>query len=102
MEASTQRLPPTVSRARSGKHPFVKILFQTYGISHFEQSGHRIEIMPGDCLAYDVSCPHTIISPSLTRQEVVIVPKDLLEERGFHSAKSSACKLSAPTCTRRT
>ena len=60
---------------------------------------HRL--MPGDCLAYDVSCPHTIISPSLTRHEVVIVPKDLLEERGFHSAKMSACKLSARTGTGR-
>ena len=68
---------------------------------HFEQSGRRIELIPGDCLAYDVSCPHTIISPSLTRHEVVIVPKDLLEERGFHSAKMSACKLSARTGTGR-
>jgi AraC family transcriptional activator of tynA and feaB len=39
--------------------------------------------MPGDCLAYDVSCPHTIVSPALTRHEVVIVPKELLQERGF-------------------
>jgi AraC family transcriptional activator of tynA and feaB len=57
--------------------------------------------MPGDCLAYDVSCPHTIISPSLTRHEVVIVPKELLQERGFHSAKMSPCKLSARTGTGR-
>ena len=57
--------------------------------------------VPGDCLAYDVSCPHTIISPSLTRHEVVIVPKELLRERGFHSAKMSACKLSARTGTGR-
>ena len=83
------------------EHPFVKILFQTYGISHFEQDGRRIEIMPGDCLAYDVSCPHTIVSPSLTRHEVVIVPKELLQERGFHLAKMSPCKLSARTGTGR-
>ena len=55
------------ARARLSEHPYVKILFQTYGISYFEQDGRRIEIMPGDCLAYDVSCPHTIVSPSLTR-----------------------------------
>src|ERR1700716_4699892 len=100
-EASQHRLAHPVSRAKSGEHPYVKILFQTYGISHFEQSGRRIELVPGDCLAYDLSCPHTIISPSLTRHEVVIVPKDLLEERGFHSAKMSACKLSARTGTSR-
>ena len=83
------------------EHPYVKILFQTHGISHFEQDGRRIDIMPGDCLAYDVSCPHTIVSPSLTRHEVVIVPKELLQERGFRTAKMSACKLSARTGTGR-
>ena len=57
--------------------------------------------MPGDCLAYDVSCPHTIVSPSLTRHEVVIVPKELLHERGFRTAKMSPCKLSARTGTGR-
>ena len=57
--------------------------------------------MPGDCLAYDVSCPHTIVSPTLTRHEVVIVPKELLQERGFRSAKMLACKLSARTGTGR-
>src|SRR5712692_6801798 len=91
IEASQHRLAHPLSRAKSGEHPYVKILFQTYGISHFEQGGRRIELVPGDCLAYDVSCPHTIISPSLTRHEVVIVPKELLRERGFHSAKMSPC-----------
>ena len=76
-------------------------MFQTHGISYFEQDGRRIELMPGDCLAYDVSCPHTIVSPALTRHEVVIVPKALLQERGFRTAKMSACKLSARTGTGR-
>src|SRR5712675_1575117 len=101
IEASQHRLAHPISRAKSGEHPYVKILFQTYGISHFEQSGRRIELVPGDCLAYDVSCPHTIVSPSLTRHEVVIVPKELLRERGFHSTKMSPCKLSARNGTGR-
>src|SRR5256885_3043960 len=101
IEASQHRLAHTASHARPGSHPFVKILFQTYGISHFEQGGRRIELMPGDCLAYDVSCPHTIVSPTLTRHEVVIVPKELLQERGFRLAKLAACKLSARTGTGR-
>jgi AraC family transcriptional activator of tynA and feaB len=101
IEASQHRLAHTASSAKLGGHPFVKILFQTFGISHFEQDGRRIELMPGDCLAYDVSCPHTIVSPTLTRHEVVIVPKELLQERGFRLAKMSACKLSARTGTGR-
>jgi AraC family transcriptional regulator, positive regulator of tynA and feaB len=101
IEASQHRLAHTAARAKLGAHPFVKILFQTHGISHFEQSGRRIELTPGDCLTYDVSCPHTIVSPTLTRHEVVIVPKELLLERGFRAAKMSACKLSARTGTGR-
>src|SRR3981081_3800780 len=101
IEASQHRIAQTVSRAKASQHPYVKILFQTHGISYFEQDGRRIEVMPGDCLAYDVSCPHTIISPGLTRHEVVIVPKELLLERGFRLSKMSACKLSARTGTGR-
>jgi AraC-like DNA-binding protein len=101
IEASQHRLAHSALRPKPGGHPFVKILFQTYGISYFEQDGRRIELMPGDCLAYDVSCPHTIVSPTLTRHEVVIVPKQLLQERGFRSAKMSACKLSARAGTGR-
>ena len=83
IEASQHRIAHSISRARSSEHPYIKILFQTQGVSYFEQDGRHIEIAPGDCLAYDVSSPHTIISPSLTRHEVVIVPKELLQERGF-------------------
>src|SRR4030081_2437501 len=101
IEASQHRIAQTVSRARASQHPYVKILFQTHGISYFEQNGRHIEVIPGDCLAYDVSCPHTIVSPAQTRHEVVLVPKELLLERGFRLSKMSACKLSARTGTGR-
>jgi AraC family transcriptional regulator, positive regulator of tynA and feaB len=101
IEASQHRIAHTDWRIRSSEHPYIKILFQTYGVSYFEQDGRRIEVGPGDCLAYDVSCPHTIISPTLTRHEVVIVPKEFLRERGFHSEKMSACKLTSRTGTGR-
>ena len=101
IEASKHRIALPNARQRAGEHPYVKILFQTYGVSHFEQNGRRIDLMPGDCFAYDVSCPHTIISPSLTRHDVVIVPRELLQERGFPLAKIPACKISARTGTGR-
>jgi AraC family transcriptional regulator, positive regulator of tynA and feaB len=100
IEASQHRIA-LPARVKAGEHPYVKILFQTCGISHFEQSGRRIELTPGDCLAYDVSCPHTIVSPSRTRHEVVIVPAELLQERGFHWAKMPALKFSGRTGTGR-
>jgi AraC family transcriptional activator of tynA and feaB len=101
IEVSQHRIAQTAARAKSrlSEHPYVKILFQTEGISYFEQDGRRIELRPGDCLAYDVACPHTIVSPGFTRHDVVIVPKELLRERGFHSSRMSACKLSALTGT---
>jgi AraC family transcriptional regulator, positive regulator of tynA and feaB len=101
IEASQHRIAHAISPSHTSEHPYVKILFQTYGISYFEQNGCQIQIKPGDCLAYDVSSPHTIISPALTRHEVVIVPKELLRERGFNFDKMSACKLSALTGTGR-
>jgi hypothetical protein len=101
IEVSQHRIAHADWRIRSSEHPYIKILFQTYGTSYFEQDGRRIEVAPGDCLAYDVSCPHTIISPALIRHEVVIVPKELLRERGFHLGKMYACKLSARNGTGR-
>src|SRR5579872_1474485 len=101
IEASQHRIAHATTPNYNSEHPYVKILFQTYGISYFEQNGCQIQIKPGDCLAYDVSSPHTIISPSLTRHEVVIVPKELLRERGFNFGKMTACKLSARTGTGR-
>src|ERR1700746_1588236 len=97
IEASQHRIAHSSSQSYSSEHAFVKILFQIHGVSYFEQNGCQIQVTPGDCLAYDVACPHTIISPSLTRHEVVVVPKELLQERGFHFEKMSACKLSART-----
>jgi AraC family transcriptional activator of tynA and feaB len=101
IEVSQHRIAHTVSRARSSEHPYVKIHFQTEGTSYFEQEGRRIELKPGDIVAYDVACPHAIISPALTRHDVVIVPKELLRERGFHVERMSACKLSARAGTGR-
>ena len=101
IEVSQHRIGHTDWRIRSTEHPYIKILFQTVGTSYFEQDGRRIEVVPGDCLAYDVACPHTITNPTLTRHEVVIVPKELLRERGFHSEKMSACKLSSRAGTGR-
>ncbi len=101
IEVSQHRIAHSLSRAAPGEHPYVKILFQTHGVSHFEQNGSHFDLMPGDCLAYDVSCPHTIVSPSLTRHEVVIVPAELLQERGINSGKLPPCKISARTGTGR-
>ena len=36
IEASQHRISHRVSHPKLSEHPFVKILFQTYGISHFE------------------------------------------------------------------
>ena len=66
IEASQHRIAHADWRIRSSEHPYLKILFQTCGISYFEQDGRRIEVAPGDCLAYDVSCPHTVSYTHLT------------------------------------
>jgi AraC family transcriptional activator of tynA and feaB len=95
IEVSQHRTVLPVSGVKTCAHPYVKMLFQTKGISYFERNGRRIELTPGDCLAYNVSLPHTIISPRYTQHEVVIVPTELLRERGFNAAEITESKLSA-------
>ena len=97
IEVSQHRIRHSFSRVCLAAHPYVKVLFQTYGVSYFEQGGRQFELLPGDCFAYDVSAPYTIISPAFTRHELVVVPKDMLKERGLHFQRTSACKLSART-----
>ena len=97
IEVSRHRMEHLASRTRTPDHRCAKILFQTHGVSYFEQDGRRIEVVAGDCLAYDVSRPHTIISPAQTRHEVVIVPGALLEERELSLEKVTAQKLSTRT-----
>jgi AraC family transcriptional activator of tynA and feaB len=101
IEMSQRCIAHTVWRAKLSEYPYVKILFQTRGVSYFEQDGRQIELISGDCLAYDASCPHTIVSRAFTRHEVVIMPKELLLERGIRLQKMAASKLSARTGTGR-
>ncbi|SFJ89022.1 helix-turn-helix domain-containing protein [Bradyrhizobium sp. Gha] len=101
IEVSQHRIAHTLARAKANEHPYIKIHFQTYGVSYFEQEGRQIELNPGDIIAYDVSCPHLIVSPAFTRHDVVIAPKALLRDRGFPSQRMPACKLTAKTGTGR-
>jgi AraC-like DNA-binding protein len=75
----------------------VKILFQTSGTSAFEQDGRRIIVSPGDCLAYDVSRPHVIVSSAATKHDVIIAPKELVQRRGLPIGRAGARLISART-----
>lgn len=81
IEVSQHRIAHSASSAERGGRP-VKVLFQTDGTSLFEQDGRHCVITPGDCLIYDVSRPHVITSAALTKHHVVIIPRQLLEQRG--------------------
>ncbi|MCL2713498.1 MAG: helix-turn-helix domain-containing protein [Alphaproteobacteria bacterium] len=97
IELSPHRIAHSARRASPGDHPYVKIHFQTAGISHFDQDGKQIELAPGDCLSYDVARPHAMISTASTRHDVVIVPKTLLDDRGVARHCIPTAKLSART-----
>lgn len=102
IEVSRHRIAHPAAGTEPGAQPVVKVLFQTYGTSLFEQDGRRLVIDPGDCLLYDVSRPHVITSPGLTKHHVVIMPRALVEQRGMppgqlhaqqHSAREGAARL---------
>lgn len=94
IEVSQHRIVHPASWPGLGGHP-VKVLFQTYGTSIFEQDGRRLVIAPGDCLIYDVSRPHVITSPALTKHHVVIIPRQLVEQRGVPLDRFLAQQISA-------
>lgn len=92
---SQHRVAHPASWSEPGGQPVIKVLFQTYGTSIFEQDGRRLVISPGDCLVYDVSRPHLISSPSLTKHHVVIIPRSLLGQRGVPLDRLQARQVSA-------
>jgi AraC family transcriptional activator of tynA and feaB len=94
IEVSQHRIAHPASWPERGEHP-VKVLFQTHGTSLFEQDGRRLVIAPGDCLVYDVSRPHVITSPALTKHHVVIIPRQLVEQRGVLLDRFQAQQISA-------
>lgn len=97
IEVSRHRVALPIEWTLVAPHDVVKIVFQTQGTSVFEQDRNQISLSPGDCFAYDVSRPHMITSPALTKHEVVIIPKMLLEERGISSDRLNARWISART-----
>lgn len=94
IEVSQNRIVHPASWRERGEYP-VKVLFQTYGTSLFEQDGRRLVIVPDDCLVYDVARPHVITSPTLTKHDVVIIPRQLLEQRGVPLDRFQAQQVSA-------
>lgn len=95
IEVSQHRIAHPASWLEPGGHRVIKVLFQTYGTSIFEQDGRRLVIAPGDCLLYDVSRPHVITSPALTKHHVVIIPRQLVELRGVPLGQLHAQQVSA-------
>ena len=95
IEVSRHRVALPAARAGLAPHDVVKILFQTHGTSVFEQDDARISLAPGDCFAYDVSRPHAITSPALTRHDVAIIPRTLLQQRGVSPDRLNARWMSA-------
>jgi len=95
IEVSRHRIAHRAAPGEFGVQPVIKVLFQTCGTSLFEQDGRCLVIGPGDCLAYDVSRAHVISSGALTKHDVVIIPRQLLEQRGLPIDRFRAQQVSA-------
>lgn len=53
----------------------IKVLFQLRGSSILEQDSQRATVAPGDCIALDESRSCSIVSPMLTEQLMIVIPK---------------------------
>src|SRR5689334_16683032 len=94
---SRHRIGLTPALARAERHPVVKVIIQTAGVSVYEQHGDCVALTPGDGLVYDVSQPHAITSTEATEHFVVTVPHDLVVGRGIRLDRLSAQRFSART-----
>jgi AraC-like DNA-binding protein len=93
--ASPHRLS-SVSDARGDEqHAVVKVMLQLRGSSVFEQDATRVYVNAGDCLAYDVSRPHIVLSPSLSEHLVVVIPQDLAASYDLHLADIGSQRFAA-------
>lgn len=77
------------------RHASIKVLLQLRGCSILEQDSQRVTVGPGDCIAYDVSRPHSIVSPTLTEHLVVVIPKHLATGYDLSLADVSSQRFSA-------
>lgn len=75
--ASPHRVALPEDWAGRERHAVIKILLQLRGSSIFEQDAQRTTVTPGECIAYDVSRPHSISNPTQTEHLVVVIPKHL-------------------------
>lgn len=76
ISASRHRVTSSPDRAIDARKATVKVVYQTAGISIYQQGGVELTVKPGDCVAYDVSRPHAVISPEASRHLVVALPSD--------------------------
>jgi AraC family transcriptional regulator, positive regulator of tynA and feaB len=73
----------------------VKIVLQLRGTSIFEQGGTQVYVNAGDCFGYDVSRPHSIVSPTHTEHLVVVVPQDLAASYDLRAGHAGARRFAA-------
>jgi len=95
IEASRHRVGLTPALARTEPHAVAKVIVQTVGTSIYEQGGELVALGPGECLAYDVSQPHMITSAGYSEHLVVIIPHELVAERGVRLDNLHAQRFSA-------
>ncbi|HEY0252963.1 MAG TPA: helix-turn-helix domain-containing protein [Kofleriaceae bacterium] len=93
--ASRHRVGLTPALARTEPHAVAKVIVQTIGTSTYEQAGELVALGPGECIAYDVSQPHMITSAEHSEHLVVIIPHELVAERGVRLDSLHAQRFSA-------
>lgn len=97
LEGTPTRVMVSSPAASEGSGAHIRVLFQTEGISYFEQDGQKIAFGPGDCLAHDFSRPHSFTSPALTRVDSLSIPTELLLRRGMRFGGMAAKKIAGDT-----
>ncbi len=88
IETSRHRVVKASEAGPDVRKAVIKIVYQLSGVSIYQQGGSDLTLNPGDCLTYDVSCPHVVLNPDTSRHLVVAIPKETALLSGIHFDKT--------------
>jgi AraC-like DNA-binding protein len=84
LEATRHRVTRSSSIARATEIPYLKIVAPWVGCAGVEQKGRETWVTPGQWSIYDTTDSYAVANPERVEHLIVMLPKRVLAERGFH------------------
>lgn len=83
LEANRHRVMRSPRRAQASDTSYLKIVAPWQGNAALEQHGRQTWVRPGGWAIYDTTGSYEVANPERSRHLIVMLPKELLTERGL-------------------